>query len=171
MIQKDREDYNITLPRGQNFWIPDLVINACGYSVDNSISDNQAVVYNDGYYFETLSTGTANLTITYGCQVQRVYHITVIDANIITLPDQLHTIEEDAFNGDIGMRFIRLGGNVQTVKSGAFANTGDITIIVENGNTVFESGAFSNANPLIICQNGSSVAWYCNGNRIPYLTQ
>ena len=171
MIQKDREDYNITLPRGQNFWIPDLVINACGYSVDNSISDNQAVVYNDGYYFETLSTGTANLAITYGCQVQRVYHITVIDAYIITLPDQLHTIEEDAFNGDIGMRFIRLGGNVQTVKSGAFANTGDITIIVENGNTVFESGAFSNANPLIICQNGSSVAWYCNGNRIPYLTQ
>ncbi len=169
LIQKDQEEYSITLQLGHNFQIPDLVINASGYSVYNSISDNQEVVYSDGYYFETLSTGTANLTVNYSCQVQRIYHITVVDASVVTLPDALQTIEEGAFDGDTSIRFIRLGSNVQTVKSGAFANTGDITVIVENGNTVFENGAFTNANPLIICQNDGNVAWYCNGNRIPYL--
>lgn len=171
LIQKDREEYTITLQQGQNFWIPNLVINGCGYSVENSISDNQTVVYNDGYYFETLSTGAANLTINYGCQVQRVFHITVVDTNVVTLPNQLQTIEEDAFSGDAGIGLIRLGSNVQTVKSGAFANTGNITVIVENGNTSFENGVFTNANPLIICTAESNVVWYCNTNRIPYLYQ
>ena len=169
LIQPEQAEYTITLQQGQNYRIPELYVNGYGYTVENSTSDNESVVYNDGYDFETLSAGTANLTVNYTSEMQRIYHITVVNASAFTLPDQLQTIEEDAFDGDTGIRFIRLGSNVQTVKSGAFANTGDITVIVENGNTTFENGVFTNANPLIICAAESNVAWYCNTNRIPYL--
>ena len=169
LILPEQAEYTITLQQGQNYRIPELYVNGYGYTVENSTSDNESVVYNDGYDFETLSAGTANLTVNYTSEMQRIYHITVVNTSAFTLPDQLQTIEEDAFDGDTGIRFIRLGSNVQTVKSGAFANTGDITVIVENGNTTFENGVFTNANPLIICAAESNVAWYCNTNRIPYL--
>lgn len=169
LLKEEQTEYYITLQPGQNLRIPSMFINY-GYSnVNYSRSDDRRVVDVDNSHLYIRKTGTANVTVRYENGHEKVYRITVASGNTLILPNQLQEIEEDAFNGDTSVRFIKLGSNVQTVRSGAFANMGSITVIVDNYYTEFENGVFSNSNPLVICSEDSNVAYYCIDHVIPYL--
>lgn len=167
LIGEEQNEFNVVLKKGLELDIPALYINNEWIYKDYAISSKQSVILFDGDRMKVLKEGTADVTIMYSNGTQRVFHITVADGNSLILPDQLTTIEEDAFSGDNSTQFIQLGNNVQTVKNGAFSNMGNITVIVNNSNTVFESGAFKNSNPLVICHNGSTE-WSCIEQGIPY---
>jgi len=166
--QEGQTEYTITLQKGQTLRIPGLYQNDRWYSFDHATSSNPSVIRISDSRMELRETGTATVTVTYDYDKERVFHITVTTGNTLVLPAQLQTIETDAFNGDTSARFVKLGENVDTVKSGAFANIGSICLTVENCYTTFENGVFTNSQPVIICEDGGYVPSYCRNNGIPY---
>jgi hypothetical protein len=170
LFREEQTEYNITLQSGQRLRIPPLAIDGSRICVDHAISDNPSVVHASGDCLNIRKSGMANITATCANGMQTIYHITIESGNALILPERLETIEEDAFNGDTGVRFVRLSGNIQTVKNGAFANTGNICVTAENDRTLFEDGVFSHSNPVIICAEGSLAADYCRSHGIPYFS-
>ena len=164
---EEKTELTISLQKGQTLRIPDLYRNDRWISFDHAWSSDKSVIRTDWNRMVLRQEGTADVTVIYDNDTQIVYHINVVTGNTLVLPEQLVTIEEDAFNGDASAKFVKLGYNVQSVKRGAFANTGNICLTVENDYTEFEAGVFSHSNPVIICNDGH-VAWYCRNNGIPF---
>ncbi len=164
--QEVQTEYNIILPEGEKLEIPwDRCKGNKWIEFDYAVSSAPSVIRVIDRNVDLRKEGTADLTVGYQDGTEIVYHVTVTTGNTLTMPGGLQTIEADAFNGDASLMFVRIGSSVQTVKRGAFANTGSICLIVEGGNVQFEEGVFSNSNPVIIGE-GDAI-WYFRSNGIP----
>ena len=166
--QEEQTAYTITLLKGQNVRIPSLYLDNEWINFSHAVSNDRNVIRINSDRMYVQAEGSTDVTVTYDNGMKRIYHITVVTAaNTVILPAGLQTIEEDAFNGNTSIRFIRLGPNVQEVYSGAFANVGDINVMVENPDTWFSREVFTNSNPVVICYDGNA-AWCCRNYYIPF---
>ena len=165
--REQQTEYTITLQKGQTLGIPGLYIHNEWLSFDYAVSSNRQVIRVEGSTMELLADGSADVTAVYENDIQTIFHITVENGTILTLPDGLERIEADAFNGDAKVKTVRIGANVNYVERGAFTNAGDICVIVD-GDPSFESGVFSNSNPVLITYSWSNAVWYCINNDIPF---
>ena len=159
-------EHTITLRPGQRIEIPPMRRNG-GYYYKTDVSSSSPSIVRADWAIEARRTGTADVTVYYEIGNQ-LYHVTVVSGDVLTMPTDLQAIEEDAFNGNTAIRAVELGGNVSTVKSGAFANIGNVNVVVEGYYTTFEDGVFAGSNPTVICTNGSEAAAYCERKGIPY---
>jgi hypothetical protein len=157
--------YSFTMLTGQGIFLTD----GSGPDVTcDTLPEGQDVLDIDGEYIEALKPGQATVTAEYSGGVEIPYVITVVKGSQATLPQGLTTIEEDAFNGNTGFRFVELPQNVQIVKAGAFANTGDINVNVLSSNIEFEEGAFSGSNPVFFIPPDTGLETYLDGKGYLY---
>lgn len=167
LSSEEQTEFTVSMPKGMSLEIRDLYRNNNNIYVDYATSSDRNVIQISDNRMNLVKNGTATVKVTYENNEQYVYHITVTDGAMLALPEQLQTIEAEAFSGDTSAKIIKLGGNVQTVKRGAFANMGNVCLIIESSNIQFEAGAFANTTPVIICVS-VEAEWYCRNNGIPY---
>ena len=60
------------------------------------------------------------------------------------------------------------GGNVESVAEGAFANMGNIIIILRNSYVEYGENVFTGSNPIIVGPEYGSELNYCRDEEIPY---
>lgn len=137
-----------TLIAGQSFVFPS--IKSYENYVSASVSDAPGVVRVADDLITAVSPGTAHVTVTYDNGYQVHYTVTVVSGvPVLRIPRSVSTVEAEAFQGDTGIRFVRLSSRI--VSSKAFQGT-DLQQIVFDS-TYYDPFVASDAisgSPLIV---------------------
>lgn len=92
------------------------------------------------------------------------------DEDIIILPDDLTTIEDEAFAG-VQARKVEIGATVTSIGCRAFADIAGILYadFADGSNIEIHDRAFENTNVIILCYENSSAYNYATEKNIPYM--
>ena len=114
--------------------------------------------------------GSADVTVWYGDETMRTFHITVIDGTVIVAPAMLDTIEESAFEGDTAVSVVKLGEAVNAIGEYAFRNSGIQVFWIASDDAQIAGNAFDGASPTMIIPFGADdLKDYAEDHEIPYV--
>ena len=130
---------------------------------------NPDVISVSGDTFTAAGSGTTTMNLTYE-NLEISYTVEVLsEESGLSLPMALQTIGEEAFQDAQSARFVTLGPSVEDVQGGAFASSGLRQIVVNGMSTTFDSNAFGDLHPQIICPAGSEAEAFALLNGYDYL--
>lgn len=127
------------------------------------------IVTVSGHTITAEKDGARRVHVDEGGETVMDYYVTVYsNPAILSLPADVVTIEEEAFEG-ADLQFVELGSKVQRVEADAFTDSGLMQIIVPGKKTVFDAGAFGDEDPLIVCVQGSAAEAFAEQNGYTYM--
>lgn len=117
-----------------------------------------------------LSNGITRVKAEYQNYTQTFTIVVYEDTGTLMLPAGLTTIEAEAFAGNANNnRFVELGSSVTYVGQDAFQDYSILQLVVPSAATTFADRIFFEADPTIICPQGSAAEAYARKHNISYV--
>ena len=162
----DRVGY-VRLKEGQEVLLP--VSEESGTLLSTTIEDGSSVSI-DGARVTALEEGYTTVKAEYTNYIKTLTFVVYQDTGTFTLPNGLTIIEEEAFAGYANaVRFVELGNSVSFVGQDVFTYDSLVQLVVTSSSTQFAGRIFYEADPTIICPQGSTAEAYAIQHNISYV--
>ncbi len=132
-------------------------------------SADDALLSVSGTAVRAKAAGTVDVTVTYRNGDKGNCSFIILEGTETVLPDDLETVEEEAFTGDEALIFLTLSRNTKRIGKNVFVGTELKQLTVLSADTEIDDTATEGLELTILCPEGSAAAEFALRNKIPYL--